>query len=142
MISKEFIEHSHGDIKYYEYQNVYFHREENLLDDDMFMKRMKSLAKAIHTRPIYIYRASTTGQLMCDYSFRLDCEYKKQIDDMKIMYREADIDFTNRNVIGFIEQCWLERKNHNVVCFLPDGFGNVRTRTDMTLHGLFKYYRT
>jgi hypothetical protein len=138
MISKEFIEHTYDGVKYYEYNGVYFYRDKNLFSDEKFMELMRQGSEYVNNRPIYVFRAYGDGQIICEYAARCDCELKKQIDDMTIMYREADIDFNNRDIYGFIEQCWSEKQNHNVVCFMSGGLDGYDVESDLTLRVFFE----
>jgi hypothetical protein len=141
MISEEFNENTHNGVKYYEYDGIYFYRKKGIVDDDEeFMKLMKEYARAINNRPIYVYRAWTTGQIMCDFSIRSDCRLQKTIGHMKIMYRESDIDFADETVRSFIEQCWQEKVNYNVVRFIPGIFDNLDTDCSLTLADFLRGY--
>jgi hypothetical protein len=138
MISKEFIENVHSGVKYYEYNGVYFYRDDGLFSDEKFMEFMQQGSEYVNNRPIYIFRVHETGQIVCEHGFRGDCKLKKQIDDMTVMYRESDIDFNDRDVIGFVEQCWLDKRNYNVVCFTRGGVDGYEVASDLTLREFFK----
>jgi hypothetical protein len=139
MISKEFIEHVYNGVRYYEYQGVYFYREEGLFSDEKFMELMRGYSVAINNAFIYINR-DKNGFLRCSYDVREDCEQKKQIDGMKIMYCGSDIDFADKNAYSFVRQCWQERTNHNVICFIYDGLNHFGRDNRLTLKEFFRKY--
>lgn len=138
MITDEFNENIHNGVKYYEYDGVYFYRDGNIFDDNKFMKLMQEYSQDFDERPIYVFRGRKSGELICKFDMRNDCKLKKQVNGVTIMYRESDIDFNDKTVLGFIKLCHLEQRNHNVVCFLDDGFGGYRTQCDLTLNDFFK----
>jgi hypothetical protein len=144
MITNEFIEHVYNGVKYYEYNGVYFYREEGLFSDEKFMKLMRKGASVVKKSPICIYRGKRTGKLMCSFGSRTDCKLQKTIGKMNILYRDSEIDFDNRDVIGFIERCWDEKRNYNVICYFNDHLSDYGSEfgadDEMTLSDFFEKY--
>jgi hypothetical protein len=130
-------------VKYYEVNGVYFYVEPELFENiSDISDEWEEYAKNIKNRPIYVFRGWKTDELMCDYDFRFDCDFKKTIDGVDVFYREQDIDFTDKNVLGFVKQCLKERHNYNVVCYVDEGINgdDYSVRENFTLCDFFRWY--
>jgi hypothetical protein len=130
-------------VEYYEVDGVYFYVQPGLFKDISDISyRFINCAANIKNRPICIFRCWGTGELVCEYDFREDCDFKKTIDGVDVFYREQDIDFANKNVLGFVKQCLKERHNYNVVCYLNEGVDDDKysIREDLTLFDFFRRY--
>jgi hypothetical protein len=137
------IEHAHNGVKYYEVNGVYFYVEPGLFKDiSDVSNEWEEYAENIKNRPIYIFKSRKTDELMCSYTMRVDCEYETKIDDVTVYYNRPNIDFTDKNVLGFVRQCLKERRNYNVVCYVDEGVGGdaYNVCEDLTLNDFFAEY--
>jgi hypothetical protein len=139
----DFIEHEHNGVKFYECEGVYFYAEDGYFKSEKEMhEAFEHCLPYMKNRPIYIFKSFTNGGIRCNYSKRMDCKHERIIDGKTVMYREADIDFSDVNISNFIECCFLERRNYNVVCFVHAGrsLGGNDIISDLTLSDFFQDY--
>lgn len=139
----KFVEHEFNGVKFYEGDGAYFYAEDGYFksEKEMFDAFEHCLPYTINC-PIYIFESFTNSGIMCSYEKRRDCKLKRVIDGKTVMYREADIDFSDVNILNFIEHCFCEQHNYNVTCFVNDGYDINKhdVVSDITLDDFFRRY--